>query len=145
MRSFRASVVIRAPKETIWALLTTPDRLPDWFVGLDTCKATPNFPAVGESLAWSYKLLAADLKGTNTLVEVQPNEVLRYKLDGVMSGTMDYVLVETPDGVRLEFSTNYNMSGGVLGKLAEPIAHQTNVENAKKSLINLKRLSESVE
>jgi carbon monoxide dehydrogenase subunit G len=143
MRSFKASVMIHADKEKIWSLLTTPDRFLEWFVGLDTCRATPNFPGVGESLAWSYKLLAADLKGTNTLVEVKPNEVLRYKLEGLMNGTMDYVLVDTPDGVKLEFSTNYTMSGGVLGKFAEPVAHQTNVENAKKSLMNLKRMSEA--
>lgn len=143
MRSFKASVMIHADKETIWSLLTTPNGFLEWFVGLDTCKATPNFPAVGESLAWTYKLLAAELKGTNTLVEVKPNEVLRYKLEGLMNGTMDYVLADTPDGVKLEFSTNYTMSGGVFGRLAEPVAHQTNVENAKKSLMNLKRMSEA--
>ncbi len=143
MRSFKASVMIHADKETIWSLLTTPNRFLEWFVGLDTCKATPNFPAVGESLAWTYKLLAAELKGLNPLVEVRPNEGLRYKLEGLMNGTMDYVLADTPDGVKLEFSTNYTMSGGVFGRLAEPVAHQTNVENAQKSLMNLKRMSEA--
>jgi uncharacterized protein YndB with AHSA1/START domain len=143
MRNFKASILIHASKDDIWALLTTPDRFLSWFVGLDTCQASPNFPQVGGSLAWTYKLLAAELHGTNTLTEVKPGEVLRYRLAGLMNGTMDYVLSETPDGVRVEFSTSYTMSGGVLGKFAEPIAHQTNVENAKKSLVNLKRLSEA--
>lgn len=143
MRSFKASVIMHASKDKIWSLLTTPDRFLDWFVGLDTCQATPDFPSVGASLAWTYKVLAAEMHGTNTLTEVKPGVVLRYKLDGLMKGTMDYLLAETSDGVRVEFSSNYSMSGGVLGKFAEPIAHQTNIENAKKSLMNLKRLSEA--
>jgi hypothetical protein len=77
------------------------------------------------------------------VVEAEPGEVLRYKLDGLMTGTMDYIVTETPDGVSVEFDTEYEMTGGVFGRLAEPIAHQTNVDNAKKSLVNLKKLAEA--
>ena len=34
------------------------------------------------------------------------------------------------------------LSGGVLGKIAEPVVHQTNAGNLKKSLANLKKLAE---
>jgi hypothetical protein len=68
--------------------------------------------------------------------------VIRYQLDGLITGTQDWRITETPSGLQLNADVTYTMSGGILGKLAEPMVHQMNVSNGKKSLSNLKQLAE---
>lgn len=142
MPTITESGVISASRERVWDLLTNADAILQWFEGLDTVVLSPNYPEAGATLDWTYKVMGIEFKGTNTSIAADPGSLISLKMDGLMSGQMDYRLTDTPDGTRLELEVEYRMSGGALGKLAEPVVHRMNAGNAKKSLDNLKALAE---
>jgi uncharacterized membrane protein len=143
MPDFKDSVQIRTDRQTLWSHLTTVNSILQWYEGLDSLEATSDYPSPGSSLKWTYKVAGIEFKGTQTVLAVTPGEVIRYQLDGLITGTQDWQITETPSGLQLEVDVTYLMSGGILGKLAEPVVHQMNVNNGKKSLSKLKQLAEA--
>lgn len=143
MAHLKETIIIQSSREKIWSLLTTPDSILKWFVGLDTLSATPNYPAVGSSLAGAYKVLAVELKSTQTVTAANPGHEIHYSMEGIVNGTQDWVITETAGGLQLEMTMNYNMGLGILGKVAEPAVHQMNITNAQKSLQNVKAMAEA--
>lgn len=142
MPTAKERITIRTDRDTLWALLTKPDKILQWYTGTDSMKATPDFPAVGSSLEWTHKVMGVELKGTNTVREVTPGTLIRYQLGGMITGTWDWRVNEGTGGLELETEADYQVGGGVLGKLAEPVFHQINVANARKSLENIKKMAE---
>lgn len=142
MQHISESISINAAPEAVWTLLTTPDLILKWFAGIDSVQASPDFPGVGSTIAGSYKVLGIELKATQTVQALQPNSSIHYTLEGVVNGSQRWEIVPTGSGVTLNMSMDYSMSGGVLGKLAEPAVHQVNVNNAKQSLANIKAMAE---
>ncbi len=142
MPTAKERITIRTDRDTLWALLTAPDQILQWYAGVDSMKSTPNFPAVGSSLEWTHKVMGVELKGTNTVQEIKPGALVRYQLSGMITGTWDWRVTEGAGGLELETEADYKIGGGVLGKIAEPVFHQTNVANARKSLENVKKMAE---
>lgn len=143
MPKFSDSTTINVSAEQLWGYLTTREDILQWFEGLDTLQLSADYPAVGATQTWTYKVMGVEFKGKNTVTTSLPGARITYQMEGLMNGTMDYQITPVSEGVKLEFEVDYTISGGVLGKLAEPVAHQMNVGNGKKSLENLKRLAES--
>jgi carbon monoxide dehydrogenase subunit G len=142
MQHISESVSINATPSAVWTLLTTPDLILKWFAGIDTIQASPDYPAVGSQISGSYKVMGIELKATQTVQALQPNSAIHYTLEGLVNGTQRWEIAETGSGVTLSMSMDYSMSGGVLGKLAEPAVHQVNLNNAKQSLANIKAMAE---
>ncbi|MFN7209925.1 MAG: SRPBCC family protein [Aggregatilineales bacterium] len=142
MQHISESISINAAPEAVWRLLTTPDQILRWFAGIDSVEASADFPAVGSTISGAYSVLGIQLKATQTVQAMQPNQSIAYALEGVVNGSQRWEIVPTGDGVTLSLSMDYSMSGGVLGKLAEPAVHQVNLNNAKQSLANIKGLAE---
>ncbi|MFQ3535172.1 MAG: SRPBCC family protein [Aggregatilineales bacterium] len=143
MQHISESITINAAPAAVWALLTTPDLILKWFAGIDSIEASPDFPAVGSTISGSYKVMGIELKATQTVQAMQPNSSIHYTLEGVVNGTQHWAIAETGGAVTLSMTMDYSMSGGVLGKLAEPAVHQVNLSNAKQSLANIKAMAES--
>lgn len=144
MPQIQESTIIYADRDRLWALMTTPQDILQWFVGLDTLEASADYPAAGSSQNWTYKVMGLEFKGANTVTESVPGEAIHYSLSGLMTGTMNYDLREAVGGgIQLDVHIDYQMSGGLLGKLAEPVVHQMNAGNARKSIQNLKNLAEA--
>jgi uncharacterized protein YndB with AHSA1/START domain len=136
------SIVINTDPETLWSLLTVPDQILQWTEGVDTINATADYPNKGSSFAWTYKVAGLNLKGTYRVTEVTPGEKIHYTIEGFVNGTQDWDLSQSGKAIKVDVVTDYEMSGGVLGKIAEPVVHQTNAGNLKKSLANLKKMAE---
>ncbi|MCE7948842.1 MAG: hypothetical protein DYG88_15580 [Chloroflexi bacterium CFX4] len=142
MQHISESVSINATPAAVWSLLTTPDSILKWFVGIDTLEATPDYPAVGSKIAGNYKVLGIELKATQTVTASEAGSTIHYALEGVVNGTQNWSIAGAGNAVTLTMTMDYSMSGGVLGKLAEPAVHQMNLNNAKQSLAKLKALAE---
>ncbi len=142
MPNVKEGILIGADRDTLWSLLTTPDSILQWYEGLDSLEATPDYPAIGSVMRWTYKVGGLEFKGTHTVRSITPGAVIGYQLDGLITGMETWRVSETQGGLRLDVENTYTMSGGVLGKLAEPVVHQMNLGNAKKSLATLKKMAE---
>lgn len=143
MAHLSESIVVNASRETIWSLLTTPAKILEWFVGLDTVNASSNYPAVGSHVEGAYKVMGIELKAKQTVTAMVPGQAIHYQLEGIVSGTQKWDVASAGGGFQVTVTMDYTMSGGVLGRVAEPAVHQVNLANAKKSLENIKQLAEN--
>lgn len=135
-------IVINADRDTIWSLLTDPGKIAEWYEGIDSMEGAAGYPAAGGALKWTYKAAGIEFKGSHTIQKIVRGQEIDYRLDGLITGTQNWKLNDAGGGMEVEVDTDYSMSGGVLGKLAEPVVHQMNVSNGRKSLQNLKRMAE---
>lgn len=142
MPTIHEAARINASVEQVWRHLTTEADILRWFEGLDTLQLSTDYPAIGATQTWTYKVMGMELKGTNTVVTSEPGARLAYTMDGLLSGTWNFVLAAADSGVQLDVTLDYTIAGGVLGKLAEPVVQQMNAANARKSIENLKRMAE---
>ncbi|MCS6871596.1 MAG: SRPBCC family protein [Anaerolineae bacterium] len=142
MQHISESISIHATPAAVWSLLTTPDHILKWFVGIESVQASPDYPAVGSTISGSYKVMGIELKAVQTVQVSEPNSRIHYTLEGIVTGTQRWEIAQSGDGVTLSMTMDYSMSGGVLGKLAEPAVHQVNLNNAKQSLANIKAMAE---
>src|SRR5215813_5887447 len=136
------SIEMQTDRETLWNILTDPDKILQWFEGLATCEPTADYPGVGSKINATYKVAGVSFDVTNTVMNVTPGEEIHYQMDGLITGTQDWVVSDSANGLRLDFQSDYKMSGGVLGKVAEPVVQQMNVTNTKKSMAKIKQLAE---
>ena len=136
------SVEMQTDRETLWDILTDREKILQWFEGLDTCEPTPDYPNVGSMIKATYKVAGVSFAVTNTVKKVIPGQEIHYQMDGLISGTQDWVVSETANGLRLDFQSEYKMSVGVLGKIAEPVVQQMNITNSRKSMAKIKQLAE---
>lgn len=139
----RESVVANASRDTVWTLLTNASHFTDWYVGLDTVTASPDYPAVGSKLHGKYKVMGLEFTVTLTVNRISPGTDIVYTMEGVVNGTQEWQITDTTGGVEISVAVDYAMSGGVLGKLAEPVVHQANVNNFRKTLANVKQQVEA--
>ena len=87
----RREIILPNPREDVWAALTEPERLEDWFandVDLDLR------PGGGASFRWSN---GEERSATVTLVE--PGRRLSFEWDD--EGVVAFTLDDDPDGTRL--------------------------------------------
>ena len=143
MASLKDGIVINTTSEKLWPFLTTPDLIRKWLEGIEFVSTKGNYPEVGSSFEWAYKVAGLALKGTNTVAELVPGQAIHYKVQGLLTGTQNWDISQAGGGVRVDVDNEYELGGGVLGKVAEPLVHQSNAATLKKSLANLKQQAES--
>ena len=143
MATVKESAVIHASVDTVWSLLTTPNQILEWYEGLDSLDPSPNYPEVGSSFAWTYKVSGISLHGTYKVLAITPHQSIKYQIDGLVTGTQDWQLQKSNGAVSLKVDTDYEVKGGIAGKIAEPVIHQINASNGKKSMEKLKALAET--
>ncbi|NWF69480.1 MAG: SRPBCC family protein [Chloroflexi bacterium] len=142
MAKIHESIEIKASIDTIHALLTTPKKIVLWYDGVDAVQPSSDYPAVNSSIEGAMKILAVELKAKQTVLENKPG-LLSYQLEGMANGTQAWRTTDLGGGkVRLEVDTDFNLVGGVFGKLAEPMAIQMLGASARKSLENIKKMAE---
>jgi len=137
------SIEMQTDRETLWDILTDRDKILQWFEGLDTCEPTADYPAVGSVINATYKVAGVSFAVTNTVTDAVPGQEIHYRMEGLITGTQDWVISQANNGLRLDFQSEYKMSGGVLGKVAEPVVQQMNVSNSKKSMLKIKQMAEA--
>lgn len=144
MATIQESISVNASRAAVDHVLTNPEYIQQWFEGLDTLEVTPDFPNAGSQQMWSYKVMGVEFKGTNTMQEYVPQSHATLTIDGLITGTQTIRQSGQDGNVTVEIHFDYEMSGGMLGKLAQPVVHGVNVNNIKGSLQKIKQLSESI-
>lgn len=142
MPKIQESIVVNADQEKLRQVLEEPEYIRQWYVGLDAFSVSPDHPQPGSTQDWTYKVMGVEFKGLNTVMEYEKYKKMVLNVDGLISGTQTYTLTPQGNGIRVEIVVDYKMSGGMLGKLAEPVVHQMNTSNIRKSLEEIKRLAE---
>src|SRR3954454_10647301 len=144
MAMARNRVHIDAVPEDVFAVLSDPNRYPEWVVGAsDVSDHDPGFPAVGSRLHHKIRARPLNLKDHTEVVEVDPPRriVLRAKARPLGTAVIEIDLEESAGGT--ELALNEHPGDRLTGLVAgNPIVDTAlRVRNAE-GLARLKRLVE---
>ena len=143
MTTVERSILIHATPEEINSVSLVPERMPEWYAGIEQAASDGVFPEVGGAAKIVYKTAGVSFDMTMRVVEAVPNEYLTYQMDGMIAGVTTWTTTPEGNGTRLTATFEYEMPGGGVGQVIDKlVVERMNTENLEKSLSNLKSLVE---
>ena len=143
MAKVERSILINASGEKIDEITRDGKRLAEWYAGIEKAEPDDVYPNPGGKIVLTYKSGGARFDITQTVLERIEGQSAKYQMEGMITGTNHWVYAPEGAGTRVKATFDYQMPGGVLGKLADKvIVERMNIENLEKSLDNLKKLAE---
>ena len=145
MATIHKSIDIDAPAERVFAILTDPQRLPEYAPGVisvEDIRQTEQH--LGDSFSATYAVLGLHFPVTFTVIEYEQPTRLSTRFEGGMKGTWTRLLEPRGNSTRLTMIMEYEMAGGILGKAMNAVLlERMNEKNAERMLENLKLVSEA--
>ena len=143
MAKVERSILINASGDQIDVITRDGKRLAEWYAGVEKAEPDDVYPNPGGKIVMTYKSGGAKFDITQTVLEWIEGQSAKYKMEGMITGTNQWVFTPEGGGILVKVTFDYEMPGGVLGKLADKmIVERMNIENLEKSLENLKKLVE---
>jgi len=143
MAKVERSILINAPGDRIDEITRDGRRLTEWYTGIEKAEPDEGYPNPGGKLVMTYKSGGVKFDITQTVLERTEGKSAKYKMEGMITGTNDWIYTPEGEGTLVKATFDYEMPGGVLGKLADKmVVERMNIENLEKSLENLKKLAE---
>jgi carbon monoxide dehydrogenase subunit G len=144
MAKVERSILMNVPSEKIEEITLDGSRLAEWFAGVESAEPDDVFPNPGGKLVTTYKSGGVKFELTQTALERVEGQSATYQMEGMITGTNHWVYTPEGEGTLVTATFDYEMPGGVLGKVADKlVVERMNIENLEKSLENLKKLAES--
>ena len=143
MAKVERSILINASGDQIDVITQDGKRLAEWYAGVEKAEPDDVYPNPGRKIVMTYKSGGAKFDITQTVLERTAGQSAKYQMEGMITGTNHWVYTPEGEGTLVKATFDYEMPGGVLGKLADKmIVERMNTENLEKSLENLKKLVE---
>ncbi len=138
MIKIQKSIVIKAPVETVFEYLTTPDNLPEIWPNLVEVSNAKRADDGAHSFDWAYKMAGLRFRGHARTTHVDTNQRVTVKNDKGIESTFRYVYASADGGTRLTMEVEYTIPSSLLEKLAGPVIERLNEHEAEALLQNLK-------
>ena len=143
MAKVERSILIHASGDKIDVITRDGKRLAEWYAGVEKAEPDEVYPNPGGKIVMTYKSGGAKFDITQTVLERTEGQSAKYQMEGMITGTNSWVFTPEGEGTQVTATFDYEMPGGVLGKLADKmVVERMNTENLEKSLQNLKKLVE---
>ena len=143
MAKVERSILIKASVDQIDVITRDGKRLAEWYAGVEKAEPDDVYPNPGGKIVMTYKSGGAKFDITQTVLERTEGQGAKYQMEGMITGTNSWVFTPEGEGTLVKATFDYEMPGGVLGKLADKIiVERMNIENLEKGLENLKKLVE---
>jgi uncharacterized membrane protein len=138
-------LVVKSDRHAVWALLSDPDRYPEFMPNLERWDTVTEGPAaLGSRYTVHWKIGAAPVGGVIELVEFDAARDLAWlSITGVSQRGRFRLRDAGPGGTKITFRLSYQSPGGLLGLLADRIASRQVGATLSTSLENLRELVES--
>lgn len=137
----QGSAEIGAPAALIFAIVSTPERLPEWSPSIARARRLDAGPVgLGSRAAMQARLLGQPIESETEVVSFEPGQ--RFATVGVRGPKLrtTFVLSPTPRGTRVDGSIEGELPGGRLAELvAEPLLRS----DFQQSLERLRALCEA--
>jgi len=143
MVTIEKSVLVKAPREKVYAYLEDPRHLPEIWPSMVEVADVAELPAGGHRFHWTYKMAGMRFEGDSETVEIQPEAHYVQKNTGQIPSTFDWTFVGKDGSTELRMKTEYEIPETLLGKLARPFLVKLNEREAETVLGNLKDRLES--
>ncbi len=134
MPKSEGSVIINAPVEKVFDAAADPKIIEQISSG-KLVNTMGNNGELGSYSDWEY----LKLRSRTTVSEVNKPHKLVQEMTGAMSGKWIWNLEQDGQDVRVDFCIEYNIPGGIFGKIADRLfLARTNRKNMEKSMYGLK-------
>ncbi len=143
MATVKRSIVINASLEDVTVVTEDPNRMSEWYVGLEDVRPDETFPEVGGTAEFVYKAAGLNFTVKQTATEHDPGKHSAYKLEGMITGTLEENWDQEGDSTRYTLEFDYQMPAGGVGKVVDKLlVERMNTQQLEQSLENLKALVE---
>lgn len=143
MTTVERSIYIDAPVDVSFNTGIDAGHWLDWYAGMQSVQADDVYPAVGGRVEVSNKSAGVTLDMTLTVTDYIPGQMIAYRMDGMITGMMQWDYQPDGSGTQLTAIFDYEMPGGALGQIADRlVVERANTANLEASLENLKGLIE---
>lgn len=145
MPVIQSSITINVPIERVFNLLDDPTSASKWFPGVrDVVGVTRTKERVGDKWTLKYAVLGVTVDVEQEVTDWEKNARIQLKMVGVFVGSLTMTVSLDGDSTKVTQEFDYEVKGGVLGKVANKLAiERINDKNAKRSMEDLKDLLES--
>jgi uncharacterized membrane protein len=136
------NIIINAPVEKVFGLLTDTEKLPDW---LTLCMEVHDIQGsgVGKKFKWTYKFIGIKFEGMSEVAEqVEDKRVVTKSKAGIES-IWTFNLSKEGAGTKVNLVVEYTIPIPVLGKFAENFVVKQGTRDMKHALENMKYLLEA--
>ena len=139
MPKSEASVSINAPIEKIFDAVADQEKAAQWYPAavLIGVKGKPD--ELGSSAELDYHVVGMTIHAKITVSEVDKPRKLIYEMTGAMPGKWIWSLEQEGQAVKVDFSIDAKIPGGILGKIANQLfLGRMNQKNAESCVQGLK-------
>jgi uncharacterized membrane protein len=138
-------IVVNADRDTVWKVLSDPDRYPSFLPHLERWETLAEGPArVGARYTVLWKIGSIPVGGVAEVVEFDTARDLAWiNITGVTQRGRFRLRDAGPGRTAVTFRLAYNSEGGLLGLIADRVAAFWVGRSLDESLKNLRRLVES--
>ena len=143
MAKVERSIMINASGDEIDKITQDGSRLTEWYAGIEKAEPDDVYPNPGGKIVMAYKSGGVKFDITQTVLERTEGKSAKYQMDGMITGVNQWIYAQEGEGTLVTATFDYEMPGGVLGKVADKlVVERMNTENLENSLNNLKKLAE---
>lgn len=137
-------IVVDADRDTVWKVLSDPDRYPSFLAHLERWETLTEGPVrVGARYTVLWKVGSIPVGGIAEVVELDRARDLAWiNITGVTQRGRFRLRDAGPGRTTVTFRLAYNSEGGVLGLIADRVASRWVGRSLDESLKNLRRLVE---
>ncbi len=138
-------IVVNAERDTVWKVLSDPDRYPRLLAHVERWERLTGGPArVGARYTVLWKIGSIPVGGIAEVVEFDPARDLAWiNITGVTQRGRFRLRDAGPGRTRVTFRLAYSSEGGLLGLIADRVAAFWVGRSLDESLQNLRRLVEA--
>jgi len=131
---------VEAPVGHVWAFLCDPSHLEDW-TRAKTSDVSGPLDQVGTTFVQTSRTLGFEMKGTLTVLEVEPMRLLHLRSD--MGPDMVFRFEPEGDATRLTFKSDYEMPGHIPGFVKNLMTKSFVERQMRRGMEDIKALAEA--
>jgi uncharacterized membrane protein len=139
MTVIQNSIKVNAAPETIEAYSRYAESWPDWFPGVTRVAVDGAYPEVGGAAQVEFQAAGTAFELTLVVLDYVPGVRVEYEIQGMAQGRASFDLAEEGGEQWVDAAIEYELPGGVLGRIADRTLVEQRVEAAlAEALDNLK-------
>jgi uncharacterized membrane protein len=139
MTTVQRSISVNAAPHMIEAYSRHAESWPDWFPGVVGVSVDDAYPDVGSAAQVAFQAAGTTFELTLIVLDYVPGERVDYELQGMARGYASFVLADDGGAQRVDAQIEYELPGGVLGRIADRTVIEQRVDAAlEEALHNLK-------
>jgi len=141
MDHIREEIRIKAPVDHVWAFLCDTSHWSDWMPRGEFSDFSGPYDQVGTTYVWKMKMMGFEMKGTSSVLEVEPLKLIREHTD---QGPQDNIFRFEADGdaTRVIVEADYEMPGHIPGFLKSLMTKSFFERQTRHMLEDFKALAE---